>query len=109
MLWNCPHCEFRITPKTMKSVKLDNEGGRRALQCPACSKEIEMHVHPAEYWQLVIPAIGFLFLYWASKNGGDAAMVMAGVVVAGGLVATMVVKKRVLGQWRRFRAVSPKA
>jgi hypothetical protein len=109
MLWNCPHCDFRITPRNMKSVKLESEGGRRALQCPSCAGEIEMHVHPAEYWQLAIPAVGFLFLYWAGKNGGDAAMVIAGAVVASGLVATMVVKKRVLGHWRRFRAVAPKS
>ena len=68
-----------------------------------------MDVHPAEYWQLAIPAVGLLFLWWASKSGGDTAMVLAGGVVAAGLVTTMVVKKRVLGAWRRFRIPPGKA
>ena len=109
MLWNCPYCNHTITPKTLKSVKLEAEDGRRAMLCPACDQEVEMDVHPAEYWQLAIPAVGLLFLWWASKSGGDTAMVLAGGVVAAGLVTTMVVKKRVLGSWRRFRIPPGKA
>jgi len=62
MLWNCPYCNHPITPKTLKSVKLEAEDGRRAMLCPACDQEVEMDVHPAEYWQLAIPAVGLLFL-----------------------------------------------
>ena len=108
MLWNCPHCNQPITQKTLVSVKLEAEGGRRALQCPACKGEVEMNVHPAEYWQLVIPALGFLFLWWASKAGTSSAMALAGGVVVAGLGTTFAIKKRVLGHWRRFRAPAPK-
>ena len=103
MHWNCPHCDVVINNRTLKSVKLEAEGGRRALLCPGCGKEIEMNVHPAEYWQLAIPAVGFLFLWWASKSGHQSAMGLAGGVVVLGLGATMYVKKKVLGGWRRFR------
>lgn len=104
MYWNCPHCDTVITGKTLKSVKLETEGGRRALKCPACDREIEMNVHPAEYWQLAVPALGFVFLWWASKAGTQTAMGLAGAVIVVGLGATLYVKKRVLGPWRRFKA-----
>ena len=103
MLWNCPHCNHRITPKSLKATRIEAEAGRRAMLCPACNAEVEMNVHPAEYWQLAIPAVGLLFLWWASKAGSNASMIIAGVVVAAGLVATIVIRKRFLGQWRRFR------
>jgi hypothetical protein len=104
MLWNCPHCAQAISPKTLKSVKLENEGGRRALQCPACAQEVEMNVHRSEYWQLAIPAVGLVVLWWASRSGTQSAMILAAVVVGAGFVATLVLKKRVLGSWQRFRA-----
>lgn len=109
MLWNCPHCQAPITQKTVKSVKLEAEGGRRAMQCPSCDKEVEYNIHPAEYWQLVIPLVGLLALWWASKNGSNQATMAAAVIIGGGLVATMVVKKRVLGAWQRFRAPASRA
>jgi hypothetical protein len=90
-------------------VKLESEGGRRALQCPACGKEVEMNVHSAEYMQLLIMLAGLPFLWWASKSGTDFAMIVAGVVVAGGIIATLYVKKRILGPWKRFRAPTGKS
>ena len=101
MYWNCPHCDTVITNRTLKSVK--HEDGRRALQCPSCGKDIEMNVHPAEYWQLAIPAVGFVVLWFASKSGSQNATALAGGVIMLGLGATFWVKKHVLGPWRRFR------
>ena len=108
MLWNCPHCQQPITQKTLKMVKLETEGGRRALQCPACNQEVEMNVHSAEYWQLLIMLAGLPFLWWASKTGSDFAMVVAGAVVAAGIFSTLYVRKRILGPWKRFRAPAGK-
>jgi hypothetical protein len=109
MLWNCPHCQQPINQKTLKMVKLEAEGGRRALQCPHCSKEVEMNVNSAEYWQLLIMLAGLPVLWWASKTGSDFAMIVAGIVVAAGIFSTLYIKKRILGPWKRFRAPAGKA
>ena len=108
MLWNCPHCQQHITPKTVKSVKLAAEGNRRAMLCPACDGEVEMSVHPAEYRQLAIPALGLFVLWWASKAGTTASRVIAAVAVAAGLISTIYINKRVLNTWQRFRAPGAK-
>ena len=103
MIWNCPRCMQPITQKTLKLVKLEKEGGRRALFCPSCNGEIEMDVHPAEYWQLLIMVLGLPFLWWASKSGTDLAMGVAALVVVAGIGSTIYIKKSILGPWRRFR------
>ena len=108
MLWNCPHCDNSINQKSLRMVKKEAEGGRRALYCPACNDEVEMHVHPAEYWQLLIMLAGLPLLWWASKTGTNFAMGVAAVVVVAGIAATIYVKKRILGPWRRFRAPAGK-
>lgn len=108
MYWNCPHCDHAITPKTLQSVKLPDQGNRRAMQCPACHGEVVMNVNPAEYWQLFIPALGLLALWGASRNNTTASMVVAALVVGGGLVATIYIKKVVMREWRRFRKPDPK-
>ena len=104
MLWNCPHCPQGISPKTVKSERIAAEGNRRAMRCPHCNGELEMNVHPAEYWQVVIPVLGLFALWSASRNGSTASMAMAALVVGGGLAATLYIKNKVLALWQRFRA-----
>ena len=105
MLWNCPHCQHLISNRTIKSVKLPSQNNRRAMHCPACNNEVEMNVHPSEYWQIIIPVLGLLALWGASKNSNStASMVLAAVMVGGGLAATLYIKAVVLRQWQRFRA-----
>ena len=108
MLWNCPHCKLGILPRTIKSERLAAEGNRRVMRCPHCNGELEMNVHQMEYWQVVIPVLGLFALWTASRNGGTASMIMAGVVVGGGLIATLYIKNKVLGMWQRFRAPNGK-
>lgn len=103
MLWNCPHCQQGISPKTVKTERIAAEGNRRVMRCPACNDEVETNVHPAEYWQVVIPILGLLALWGASRNGTQASMVLAAIVVVGGLVATLYIKTKSLGRWQRFR------
>ena len=67
-----------------------------------------MQVHPAEYWQLLVMVAGLPFLWIASKAGTDFTMILAGIVVAAGIFATIYVKKRILGPWQRFRAPTGK-
>ena len=106
MLWNCPHCPHGISPKTIKSERIAAEGNRRAMRCPTCNGEVEMNVHPSEYWQVVIPVLGLLSLWGASHKGTTASMVLAAVVVGGGLIATLYIRNKVLARWQRFRAPS---
>ena len=104
MLWNCPHCQHAITDRTIKSVKVASEKNRRAMQCPACQGEVEMNVHSSEYWQIIIPVLGLLALWGASRNSNStASMVLAAVMVGGGLVATLYIKIVLLKRWQRFR------
>ena len=104
MLWNCPHCQLGISPKTIKSEHIPAEGNRRAMRCPHCNNEVEMKVHPSEYWQVVIPVLGLFALWGASRNSSTASMVVAALVVGGGLAATLYIKTKILGRWQRFRA-----
>ena len=104
MLWNCPHCQLGISPKTIKAEHIPHEGNRRAMRCPHCNAEVEMNVHPAEYWQVVIPVLGLFALWTASRNGSTPSMVMAAIVVGGGLIATLYIRNKTLGMWQRFRA-----
>ena len=110
MLWNCPHCQLGITPKTIKSEQIADPGGkngkRRVMRCPHCQAEVEMNIHPAEYWQVVIPVLGLFALWGASRNGSTASMVLAAIVVGGGLVATLYIRNTLLGLWQRLRAPS---
>jgi hypothetical protein len=104
MLWNCPHCQHAITNRTIKSVKVASENNRRAMQCPACQGEVEMNVHSSEYWQIIIPVLGLLALWGASKNSNStASMVLAAIMVGGGLAATLYIKNVLLKRWQRFR------
>ena len=104
MLWNCPHCQHAITNRTIKSVKVACENNRRAMQCPACSNEVEMNVHSSEYWQIIIPVLGLLALWGASRNpNSTASMILAAVFVGGGLAATLYIKAVLLKHWQRFR------
>ena len=73
------------------------------MRCPACNGEVEMNVHPAEYWQVVIPVLGLFALWGASRNGSTTSMVMAAMVVGGGLAATLYIKNKLLGRWQRLR------
>ena len=45
-------------------------GERRVMRCPACNGEVEMNIHDAEYWQVVIQVVG-LFARWG--HGATAA------------------------------------
>ncbi|MBL8376433.1 MAG: hypothetical protein JNM79_01030 [Burkholderiales bacterium] len=103
MLWNCPHCGLPISTKTIISTRLANEGNRRAMFCPHCRAEVEMNVNPVEYWQLILPVLGLLALWGASRNGSQASMVLAAVVVGAGFFGTIYVNKRLLATWQRFR------
>ena len=104
MLWNCPHCQHTINNRTIKSVKVASEKNRRAMQCPACSNEVEMNVHSSEYWQIIIPVLGLLALWGASRNpNSTASMILAAVFVGGGLAATLYIKAVLLKHWQRFR------
>lgn len=109
MLWNCPHCQQGISPKIIKSERVAVAGKpeekRRVMRCPHCNGEVEMNVHPSEYWQMVIPGLGLFALWNASRAGSSmATMVMAAIVVGGGLIATLYIRNKVLGMWQRFRA-----
>lgn len=108
MLWNCPHCPHGISPKTIKSERIADasqpQGKRRVMRCPACNGEVETNIHPAEYWQVVIPGLGLFALWGASRNGSTASMVVAAVVVGGGLAATLYIRNKLLARWQRFRA-----
>lgn len=114
MLWNCPHCQQGISPKTIKSERIAAPDGkdskdrhRRVMRCPHCNGEVEMNVHPSEYWQVVIPGLGLFALWNASRDVSSiATMVMAAIVVGGGLIATLYIRNKVLGHWQRFRAPS---
>ena len=110
MLWNCPHCQLGITPKTIKSERIADVANpaeqRRVMRCPHCDREVEMNIHPAEYWQVVIPGLGLFALWIASRNDSTASMVMAAIVVGGGLVATLYIRNKLLGLWQRLRAPS---
>ena len=109
MLWNCPHCNQHITPKTLKSVPNPSGEKGRTLRCPHCNGEVEMNVHTAEYRQIAIPCLGLGVLWWAGKTGTTFAMVIAAIAVAGGLASTMYINKRVLKNWQRFRAATGKS
>ena len=109
MLWNCPHCPHTLSPKTIKSERIAVEGNRRAMRCPACNGEVEMNVHPSEYWQVVIPLLGLFALWGASRNTSTASLVMAAVVVGGGLAATLYIRNQLLARWQRFRVPSASA
>lgn len=109
MLWNCPHCQLGISPKTIKAERIADDsqahGKRRVMRCPHCNREVEMNVHPSEYWQVVIPGLGLFALWNASRDVSSiATMVMAAIVVGGGLIATLYIRNKVLGMWQRFRA-----
>ncbi len=111
MLWNCPHCQQGISPKTIKSERVADadkpQEKRRVMRCPHCNGEVEMNVHPSEYWQVVIPGLGLFALWNASRDVSSiATMVMAAIVVGGGLIATLYIRNKVLGLWQRFRTPS---
>ena len=107
MLWNCPHCQQGISPKTIVSERIAHEGNRRAMRCPHCKAEVAMNIHPAEYWQVVIPVLGLFALWGASRNGSTASMVMAAIVVSGGLIATLYIRNKLLARWQRLRVPGP--